>query len=65
MVNGDSRFGIVVGIDGSEASTSAVRWATREAETRSLPLTVVTVLAPVVPASGPWPEVPLPEGYVP
>ncbi len=64
MVNGDSRFGIVVGIDGSEASTSAVRWATREAETRSLPLTLVTVLAPVVPASGPWPEVPLPEGYV-
>ncbi len=57
-------LGIVVGVDGSAASTSAVRWATREAETRGIPLTVVTVLAPVVPASGPWPEVPVPAGYV-
>lgn len=64
MTNADTRLGIVVGIDGSAASASAVRWATREAETRNLPLTVVTVLAPIVQAGGPWPEVPVPEAYL-
>ncbi len=64
MTNGDNHFGIVVGVDGSAASTAAVRWATREAETRNLPLTVVTALAPVVEATGPWPEVPVPTGYL-
>lgn len=57
-------LGVVVGVDGSAASASAVRWAAREAELRNLPLAVVTVLAPVVQAGGPWPEVPVPEEYV-
>jgi nucleotide-binding universal stress UspA family protein len=57
-------LGIVVGVDGSAASASAVRWAAREAELRNLPLMVVSVLAPVVQAGGPWPEVPVPEEYV-
>lgn len=57
-------LGIVVGVDGSAASASAVRWAAREAELRNLPLAVVSVLAPVVQAGGPWPEVPVPEEYV-
>ena len=56
-------LGIVVGVDGSAASASAVRWATREAETRDLPLAVVTVLSPVVQAGGPWPAVPVPDEY--
>lgn len=57
-------LGIVVGVDGSAASASAVRWAAREAEMRNLPLAVVSVLAPVVQAGGPWPEVPVPEEYL-
>jgi nucleotide-binding universal stress UspA family protein len=57
-------LGIVVGVDGSAASASAVRWAAREAELRNLPLMVVSVLAPVVQAGGTWPEVPVPEEYV-
>ena len=57
-------LGIVVGVDGSAASASAVRWAAREAELRALPLVVVSVLAPVVQAGGPWPEVPVPEEYL-
>ncbi len=59
-----TNLGIVVGVDGSAASASAVRWAAREAEMRNLPLAVVSVLAPVVQAGGPWPEVPVPEEYL-
>jgi nucleotide-binding universal stress UspA family protein len=46
----DSRGGImqtpavVVGTDGAEPSTAAVRWAATEAECRRLPLRVVHVL---------------------
>lgn len=58
-----SNIGIVVGVDGSPSSTAAVRWAAQEAQTRNLPLLVVTVLAPIAPVGGPWPEVPVPEGY--
>ena len=59
-----ANLGIVVGADGSPASAAAVRWATQEAQTRNLPLAVVTVLAPVVQAGGPWPEVAIPEDYL-
>lgn len=64
MTNGDSGFGIVVGVDGSETSMSAVRWAAREARMRNTGLRVVNVLAPVIEAGGPWPEVPVPEDYL-
>ncbi|MEW1980389.1 universal stress protein [Citricoccus sp. NPDC079358] len=44
--------GIVVGVDGSEQSVSAAKWAAREAELRGLPLTLVTAYTmPVFAAS--------------
>ncbi|MGM7666850.1 universal stress protein [Microbacterium sp. A93] len=44
--------GIVVGVDGSEQSVSAAKWAVREAELRGLPLTLVTAYTmPVFAAS--------------
>lgn len=55
-----TRLGIVVGVDGFGSSTAAVRWAAREALSRNIPLTVVTVLAPISPKGGPWPEFPVP-----
>lgn len=36
--------GIVVGVDGSASSAAAVRWATREAAMRDIPLTLIHVL---------------------
>lgn len=56
-------LGIVVGVDGSASSMTAVRWAAQAAQSRNLPLRVVRVLAAVVPTGGPWPEVPIPEDY--
>jgi nucleotide-binding universal stress UspA family protein len=45
--------GILVGVDGSERSLQAVRWAMREAVQRHLPLTVMTVHPdPVRPVTG-------------
>ena len=38
----DRRFGVVVGVDGSEQSLRAAHWAAAEAHRRQLPLTVVT-----------------------
>ena len=50
------RYGIVVGVDGSPASNFAVCWAARDAAMRHIPLTLVHMLNPFVPA---WPEMPL------
>ena len=41
-------YGILVGVDGSAQSDSAVRWAAREAVMRALPLTLMHVVTPVV-----------------
>jgi nucleotide-binding universal stress UspA family protein len=49
-------YGIVVGVDGSPASNFAVCWAARDAAMRHVPLTLVHMLSPIVPA---WPEMPL------
>jgi nucleotide-binding universal stress UspA family protein len=43
--------GILVGVDGSEHSRRALEWAMREAETRGVPLTVMTVHPPPVRAA--------------
>ena len=44
--------GIVVGVDGSDHSSHALAWATREAAEHHAPLTVIAVHpAPVRPAS--------------
>ena len=39
------RYGIVVGVDGSAASNSAVFWAARDAAMRHVPLTLVHMRA--------------------
>lgn len=43
-----SKFGILVGVDGSAESGAAVRWAAREAVLRDTAVTLVHVVAPVV-----------------
>ena len=48
MSNTTTKYGILVGIDGSAESDAAVRFATREAGMRDAPLTLVHVVAPVV-----------------
>jgi nucleotide-binding universal stress UspA family protein len=55
--------GIVVGVDGSPSSTAAVEWAARDAEMHSASITLVHVIAPVPPSSGPVGESPIPAGY--
>jgi nucleotide-binding universal stress UspA family protein len=62
MPNAAADLGIVVGVDGSPPSKSAVQWAAHEARTRNVPLTLIHVV--VTPAWGPTPwllsEAPLP-----
>jgi nucleotide-binding universal stress UspA family protein len=47
-MSGISRPPVVVGVDGSECDELAIRWATKEASIRRLPLRVVNVLDPPV-----------------
>lgn len=48
----EQNHGIVVGVDGSDQSQAACRWALREAELRQLPVTLVTAYSlPVFAAS--------------
>ncbi|MHA7651088.1 universal stress protein [Mycobacterium sp. ML4] len=54
-----TRYGIVVGVDGSAASNAAIFWAAREAAMRHVPLTLVHMLNPVVPT---YPQPPTPSG---
>ena len=62
MPNSATDLGIVVGVDGSSSSKSAVRWAAHEARMRNVPLTLVHVV--VTPSWGPTPwllsDAPLP-----
>jgi nucleotide-binding universal stress UspA family protein len=45
MPSDSRRFGILVGVDRSNASDAAVRWAAEEAQMRKLPITLVHVIA--------------------
>ncbi|GAB3026343.1 universal stress protein [Mycobacterium bourgelatii] len=54
-----TRYGIVVGVDGSAASNAAVGWAARDAALRNVPLTLVHTFKPFVPM---YPQIPLPDG---
>ncbi|HWS94317.1 MAG TPA: universal stress protein [Mycobacterium sp.] len=56
MSGRSTHSGVVVGVDGSQPSTMAVRWAAREATMRNIGLTVVHVSDP--PAV--WPAAPIP-----
>lgn len=48
MSNATTKYGILVGVDGSAASDAAVAWATREAIMYQLPITMVHAVTPVV-----------------
>ncbi|EUA88302.1 universal stress family protein [Mycobacterium ulcerans str. Harvey] len=52
-------MGIIVGIDDSPAAKVAIQWATREAELRNAPLTLVHAISPDVAT---WLNKPLPPG---
>ncbi len=54
--------GIVVGVDGSDASRVATEWAARDAAMRRVPLTVVHVLPSA--EIGPWVDIPISEDYL-
>ena len=54
----DQQRGIVVAVDGSQASNAAAIWAAREAAMRKIPLTVVHA---VTTPTASWPPVPYPE----
>jgi nucleotide-binding universal stress UspA family protein len=53
------RYGIVVGVDGSAASSAAVCWAARDAAMRNVPLTLVHMPGAFVPT---FPQIPMPTG---
>lgn len=48
MSIGTTRYGILVGVDGSAQSDAAVAWAAREAILRRMPITLMHGVAPVV-----------------
>ena len=54
-----TRYGIVVGVDGSAPSDAAVRWAAHEAATRNVPLTLVHMFSAFIPT---YPQMPLADG---
>jgi len=54
--------GIVVGVDGSDASRVATEWAARDAALRGVPLTVVHVLPSA--DIGPWVDIPVSEDFL-
>jgi nucleotide-binding universal stress UspA family protein len=59
MSSRNARLGIVVGIDESPAAEVAVQWATRDAELRKIPLTLVHAISPEIAT---WSGVRLPAG---
>ena len=61
MSSQNARLGIVVGIDDSPAARTAVQWATRDAELRNVPLTVVHAVSPEVST---WLRTPMPAGVL-
>lgn len=48
MSDSSSRFGVLVGIDGSPESLAAVRWAAGEAVLRRRPVTLMHVVSPII-----------------
>jgi nucleotide-binding universal stress UspA family protein len=59
MPSHDERSGIVVGVDDSPAAKAAVEWAARDAELRSISLTLVHAVSPNLTT---WQGDPLPPG---
>ncbi|MDZ4269191.1 MAG: universal stress protein [Mycobacterium sp.] len=50
----ETRRGIVVGVDASSTSKTAVEWAARDAEMRNVPLRVVHVVTPLTAVAEGW-----------
>ena len=61
MSSRNAPLGIVVGIDDSPAARVALQWATRDAELRKIPLTLVHAVSPEVST---WLTTPLPAGVM-
>lgn len=61
MSETSSKYGVLVGVDGSRESDAAVRWAANEAVLRDLPVTLMHVIAPIVVS---WPVRYLESSYV-
>lgn len=53
--------GILVGVDGSDCSTAAVRWAAREAAMRNVVLTIAYGLSVPLEGWSDWPQIPIDE----
>jgi nucleotide-binding universal stress UspA family protein len=60
MTHSTAKFGILVGVDGSAEADAAIRWATQEAISRDLPLTVMHVVPRIVVS---WPARYLQESF--
>jgi nucleotide-binding universal stress UspA family protein len=60
MSESTTKYGILVAVDGSAESDTAVRWAAREAVMRHASVTLMHVIAPVVVH---WPFTPLQESF--
>lgn len=58
-----THLGIVVGVDGSPSSTSAVEWAAHDADLRNVPIKLVHVVPPIVTAAEGWSDIPAPSDY--
>lgn len=59
MTTSAKRYGIVVGVDGSAASSAAVCWAARDAALRDIPLLLVHAYNTYIPT---YPQIPSPTG---
>lgn len=57
----ETRYGILVGVDGSEESDAAVCWAAAEATRLDLPITLMHAVVPIVMS---WPVAPLPDTLI-
>ncbi|WP_326545500.1 universal stress protein [Mycolicibacterium sp. ND9-15] len=66
MTEDTAHRGVVVGADGSESATAAIRWAAREASMRNVPLTLVHVNAVSAAAAAlvAWPAGQVPEQVI-
>lgn len=59
MSNSESPNGIIVGVDGSRYADAAVQWAVGEAVMRNHPLSIVSVISPLISGwSGAWGTLP-------
>ncbi len=61
MASNETRYGILVGVDGSQESDAAIRWAAAEAKMLDAPITLMHAAAATVTT---WPMAPLPDVFI-